>query len=403
MLKVWNMVLVSLAFCLSIFGTFLTRSGVINSIHSFSTSSIGPWFLALLVIVATFSIALILWRLPMLRAHTRLESLLSREATFLYNNLLLVALTLAILWGVAWPLVTEAVRGEPVVVGAPFYNFFLRIFGLPLLLLMGIAPLVAWRKASVRGLGRMFLWPLITAVAAGAILIALGAGSSAPGLIAYTFSAFALAAIALEFARGTAARRAIAGERWVTAFGQLISRNRRRYGGYVVHVAIVMLAIGVAGSSAYDSVAEKKLVKGDAVTVADYTLTYRALDERDTDHRGEVRAVFGVARGGSDLGSVEAGKNVYPIANQPAQVSSEVGLRTDYLRAEDLFVTVQTVNEDGSVFVRVFVKPLVNLIWLAGLVFLLGSVIALWPDAREERRLVTRYARVAGGATVRGR
>ncbi|MCC6224759.1 MAG: heme lyase CcmF/NrfE family subunit, partial [Thermoleophilia bacterium] len=195
MLKVWNMILVSLAFCLSLFGTFLTRSGVVNSIHSFSQSSIGPWFLALIVIAIALSVSVIAWRLPLLRSRTKLESLLSREATFLYNNLLLVALTLAILWGVAWPLVTEAVRGEAVVVGRPYYDFFLRVFGLPLLLLMGIAPLVAWRKASVRGLGRMFLWPLAVAVLAGAALIALGAGSSVPGLIAYTFSAFVLATI----------------------------------------------------------------------------------------------------------------------------------------------------------------------------------------------------------------
>ncbi|MBM3679148.1 MAG: heme lyase CcmF/NrfE family subunit [Actinobacteria bacterium] len=403
MLRVWNVVLVSLAFGLSLFGTFLTRSGVINSIHSFSRSSIGPWFLALLVIAVAFATALIFWRLPILRAKTRLESLLSREATFLYNNLLLIALTLAILWGVAWPLVTEAVRGEAVVVGPPFYNFFLRIFGLPLLLLMGIAPLIAWRKASLRGVGRMFAWPLAVAVAAGVVLIALGAGSSLPGLLAYTFSAFVLAAIALEFWKGTTARRALTGEAWPAAFAQLMGRNRRRYGGYVVHVAIVMLAIGIAGSSAYDTVAEnrKPLRIGDSLAVGDYALTYTRLEERDTDHHGEVRAVFDVRRGDSRLGEVAAGKNVYPITNQPAQISSEVGLRTDYLRAEDLFVIVQSVNENGTVNVRAFVKPLVNLIWLAGLVFLAGSLIALWPDAREERRLAIRYARA--GTAVRGR
>jgi cytochrome c-type biogenesis protein CcmF len=403
MLKVWNVTLVSLAFCLSLFGTFLTRSGVVNSIHSFSRSSIGAWFLALIIVAVSFAIALVVWRLPLLRTRTRLESLVSREATFLYNNLLLVALCLTILWGVAWPLVTEAVRGEAVVVGRPYYDFFLRIFGLPLLLLMGIGPLVAWRRASVRGLGRMFLWPAVVAVVSGAVLIALGAGSSIPGLIAYTFSAFVIGTIVLEFARGASARRALTRESWAVALSELVRRNRRRYGGYVVHFAVVLFAIGVAGSSAYDSVAEGKLRTGDTLSVSGYTLTYRALEERDTEHAGVVRAVLGVKRGETSLGTVEAGKNVYPIANQPAQVSSEVGIRTDYLRAEDLFVIAESVNEDGSVFLRVFVKPLVNLVWLAGLVFLAGSLIALWPDAREERRLAARYADAGGRLTARGR
>src|ERR687885_1270219 len=175
MLRVWNAALVALAFCLSIFGTFLTRSGLINSIHSFAQSPIGPWFLGFICVIATFSAAAIMWRLPLLRARTRLESLASREAAFLYNNLLLVAFCLTILWGVAFPLLSEAVRGEPRTLGGPYYNFFLRTFGLPLLLLMGIGPLVAWRRASLRSVARTFLWPFAVAVAVGAALVALGA------------------------------------------------------------------------------------------------------------------------------------------------------------------------------------------------------------------------------------
>ena len=160
MLKVWNVLLVIFAFSLSLFGTFLTRSGIVSSIHSFTQSSIGPWFLGFICLVVLGSLALVFARLPLLRARTRLESLVSREATFLYNNLLLVALTLTILWGVAYPILSEAVRGEAVTVGRPYYDFFLRVFGLPLLLLMGIGPLVAWRRASLRSLLRSFVWPL---------------------------------------------------------------------------------------------------------------------------------------------------------------------------------------------------------------------------------------------------
>jgi cytochrome c-type biogenesis protein CcmF len=401
MLKVWNVVLVSLAFCLSLFGTFLTRSGVVNSIHSFTQSDIGPWFLAFIIVAVVFATVLILWRLPLLRSRTRLESLVSREAVFLYNNLLLIALCLTILWGVAWPILSEAVRGQSVVVGRPYYDFFLRSFGLPLLFLMGVGPLIAWRRASLRGLLRTFAWPGGVAIGTGVVLLALGAGSSIPGLIAYTFSAFVLATVTVEFVRGTRARRALSRESWPVAFASLVGRNRRRYGGYVVHAAVVLLAVGIAGSSAFDSVTEGKLSPGQSLAVADYRLTYEKLSERDTEHATEVRAQVAVERGGKGLGTLEAGKNSYKIAGPDPQVSSEVGIRTDYATGEDLFVIAEQVNGDGSVYFRVFVKPLVNLIWLAGLVFLLGSVIALWPDAREERRLAVRYDEAGSPASSR--
>ncbi len=388
MLKVWNVLLVIFAFSLSLFGTFLTRSGIVSSIHSFTQSSIGPWFLGFICLVVLASLALVFARLQLLRAHTKLESLVSREATFLYNNLLLVALTLTILWGVAYPILSEAVRGESVTVGRPYYDFFLRIFGLPLLLLMGIGPLVAWRRASVRSLLLTFTWPLGAALGTGSILLALGAGSSIPGLIAYSFSAFVLGTIALEFVRGTRARRSLSGGSWPRAFSDLVARNRRRYGGYVVHAAIVLLAIGIAGSSAYDTVNEGRLARGQTLAAGDYRLTYRALEERAGANATEIRTVLDVTRGGKDLGTVEAGKNGYTAERQ---VSTEVGIRSDLVTGEDLFVIAE-VNPDGTAYFRVFVKPLVNLIWLAGFVFLLGSLIALWPDAREQRRLATRYA-----------
>src|SRR5207248_9173650 len=186
-------------------------------------------------------VGLIMWRLPLLQARTKLESPLSREAAFLYNNLLLVALCLTILWGVVFPILTQLVKGETRTIGRPYYDFFLRAFGLPLLLLMGIGPLIAWRKTSVGALIRTLAWPIAAAAAAGVALVAAGAGSSSPGLIAYTFSAFVLTTIVVELVRGARATGSLL---------TLVSRNRRRYGGYVVHAAIVLLAIGIAGSSA---------------------------------------------------------------------------------------------------------------------------------------------------------
>jgi cytochrome c-type biogenesis protein CcmF len=368
----------------------------VNSIHSFTQSSIGPWFLAFIGVVVAVSLAVVFWRLPQLRSPTRLESPVSREAAFLYNNLLLLALCLAILWGVVYPMISEAVRGEAVVLGRSYYDFFLRIFGLPLLLLMGIGPLIAWRRASLRSLLTTFRWSTAVAVVAGGILLALGAGSSIPGLIAYTFAAFVLATIALEFVRGTRARKALGASSWPGAFSSLISRNRRRYGGYVVHAAIVLFAIGIAGSSAFDSVAEARLTRGEAMSIGDYRLTYASLDERLAANATEIRAELRVTRGDDDLGTLEAGKNAYTIEQQ---VSNEVGIRSDPLTGEDLFVIAEQIDPDGAVYFRVFVKPLVNLIWVAGLVFLLGSLITLWPDAREQRRLVERTRDVGVAAT----
>jgi cytochrome c-type biogenesis protein CcmF len=378
MLRVWNVVLVALAFCLSLFGTFLTRSGVINSVHSFSQSSIGGWFLGFIAIVAALATVLILVRLPLLRSRSHLESLASREAAFLYNNLLLVAFALTILWGVAFPLLSQAVRGQTLTVGPPYYDFFLRTFGLPLLFLMGIGPLVAWRRASLRSLARALAWPALAAVATGALLLAGGAGSSLPGLVAYTFSVFVLAAIVREFVRGTRATGSLL---------RLVSRNRRRYGGYVSHAAVVLLALGVTGSSVYGASATRRLQPGQSISVGAYTLRYASTTFRPGRNHDELRARLAVFRNGKPDGTVAAGKNNYHVESF---FSNAVAIRTDWLHAEDLFVIGDRFHADGSVDVKVVVNPLVDLIWLAGAVFLFGSVVAMWPDARERRRLAGR-------------
>ncbi|HET9289071.1 MAG TPA: cytochrome c-type biogenesis CcmF C-terminal domain-containing protein [Gaiella sp.] len=387
MLRVWNVVLIALTFSLTLFGTFLTRSGAINSIHSFSQSSIGGWFLALIVVVASGSALLILTRLDDLRTPTRFESLASREAAFLYNNLLLVAFALTMLWGVAFPLLSEALRGEAVTVGPPYYNFFLKVFGLPLLLLMGIGPLLAWRRASLRSVARAAAWPFLLAVAVGAMLLVAGAGSSPPGVIAYTFATFVTGAIVLEFWRGTRARRDLDGSSWAGAFSSLVARNRRRYGGYISHAAVVLLAIGVVGSSAYGSTVTKTLAPGDSTSAAGYSATYLGTTfERGANH-DELRGQFLLSYGGESVGVVAAGKNHY---NVEQFFSTAVGIHTDWLRAADVMLIGDQFNPDGSVVLKLAVNPLIGLIWLAGIVFLVGSVVAMWPDAREQRQLARR-------------
>ncbi len=396
MLKIWNMLPVVLAFCLSLFGTFLTRSGIVQSIHSFAQSSIGAWFLGFICFVTAASVGLVLYRLPLLRAKTKLESLVSREATFLYNNLLLVALSLTILWGVIYPLLSELVRGQQSTVSKPYYNFFLHSFGLPLLVLMGIGPLVAWRKASLRALRRTFAWPLAAALVAGAILLGLGAGSSRIGVIAYTFSVFVLASIVLEFVNGTRARKALGTESWSSAFGSLVARNRRRYGGYIVHAAVVFLAIGVAGSSAYQTVRERRLLPGESMRVAGNTYVFRGFTQHRAANHLAIRAVVDeYGRDGHHVARLYPGKNRYFAENQ---VSNEAAIRHNLLTGADSFLIADQVNANGSVDLKVLQKPLVNLIWFAGFVFVAGSLIALWPDAREERRLAARYAGVLAEA-----
>src|SRR6476469_5200425 len=389
MLKVWNMVLVALAFCLSIFGTFLTRSGVVSSIHSFSQSPIGGWFLGFIVLCVVFSVGLIYLRLPMLRARTKLESLVSREATFLYNNLLLVAFCLTILWGVTYPLLTEALRGETRSVSKPYYNFFLHSFGLPLLLLMGIGPLIAWRRASLRAVGRMFVIPLAVAIVTGVVLVALGFGESLPGLLAYTFSAFVAASIVLEFVRGTRATGSVF---------RLVGRNRRRYGGYLVHASILLFAIGVAGSSAYQTVRERGLKTGQSRTSAGYTLTNEGLASRQEANAVATRATIDVSRGGSHVTTLYPGKNSYPVAPGGPTTSNEVSIYHDPRNLGDVFLIADQIDKGGTLYLKALVKPLVNLIWAAGFLFVFGALVAMWPDAVEQRRLAERYA--AGAATA---
>ena len=391
MLKVWNVLLVIGAFCLSLFGTFLTRSGVLNSIHSFTQSSIGPWFLGFIAFVTAASLALVFSRLALLRSRTRLESLVSREATFLYNNLLLVALCLTILWGVIYPILSEAVRGETVTVGAPYYNFFLRIFGLPLLLLMGIGPLVAWRRASLRSLGRTFAWPAAVALATGVVLLVLGAGSSTPGadrlhVLGLRARRRSRSSSRAGRARGTRPRRELAARVHVArraqpaalrrlhrARGDRAARDRHR------RLERVRLEARARSSRPGQSHGRRGLHA---------RRTERPRYAHGAEHRRGARADRRVRRGGDVLGTLHPGKNYYYAEEQ---TSREVAIRSDYLTGEDLFLIADQINEGRQRAPQGVVKPLVNLIWLAGLVFIFGSVVAMWPDAREERRLATRY------------
>jgi cytochrome c-type biogenesis protein CcmF len=381
MLRIWNMVLIALTYELTVFGTFLNRSGVVESIHSFAKSSIGGWFLGFVVFTTLFSLVLILWRLPLLRARTRLESALSREATFLYNNLLLVALCLTVLWGEIFPILTQLFEGETKTIGQPYYDFFLRIFGIPLLLLMGIGPLVAWRRSSGRALLKALRWPIGVAIVAGIALIAVGAGSSLPGLIGYTFCVFVLASIVVELVRGT---------KVTGSLFQLVARNRRRYGGYVIHASIVLLTVGIIGSGSYGTTKEVPLKVGQSLQMPGYKLTYVKLKSTPSiTESGKTTTLSGYFKVTGNWNGTMSSAYVNSSALGP---SHNVGIHTNWLRAEDLYVIFDQPGTGGTFFVKVLVKPLVNFLWIGGYLFVFGSLIAMWPDAREQRRLVARLA-----------
>jgi cytochrome c-type biogenesis protein CcmF len=387
MLRKWNVVLVVMSFLLAIFGTTLTRSGVIESVHSFAQSPVGPWFLTFFAVATGVTIYLVATRLRDLEPKAELESMVSREAAFLYNNLLLIGIAFAIFWGTVFPVLSEWATQNKITVGPPFFNAVNVPLGLLLLALTGIGPLIAWRKASVSNLKRQFATPVSVGIITGALLFALGMRSRYV-LVAYALCGFVTGTIVQEFYKGMRARQTIHGESVVTAFRHLVARNRRRYGGYIVHASVVLLAIGVVGSNAYDKVSERTLSAGESMSIGHYGLTYNKLVRQQGANDTEFRALLDVRKNGNRIGTLESGKNSYPAEQQ---TSNEVGIRTDYLTGEDLFVITDQINPNGTIAFKVLVKPLVNLIWLAGVVFLIGSLVALWPSAVEQRRLADRY------------
>ena len=304
MLRIWNVSLICAAFALALLGTFLVRSGILESIHAFGASTIGVQFLVFISLVVALSAGLILWRLPDLRSNARLDSLLSREAFFLLNNLVLVGLCLVILWGTFFPLISEALTGEEASVGPPWFNRLTTPLALVLVLLAGVGPVLAWRRVSVGALRRVLLGPLVaTAVVLVLLLAFTGAADSPASLAMFCLVAFVLAVVVQEFWRGASARRVMTGESWPRALARLVGRNRRRYGGYLVHAGIAVLFLGVAGSSAFLEQRDVRLSPGDSFETGGYQVTYREAtaklggDDAGTGAPISLGAVLDVRRG----------------------------------------------------------------------------------------------------------
>jgi len=389
MLKAWNLTLVMVAFFLSIFGTFVVRSGILASVHAFALSAIGPYFLTFLAIVIVGSLALLFWRLPRLRSDNQLDALMSREASFLMNNLLFLGITFAIFWGTIYPLVAEALADQKVSVGPPFFKQVVGPLLGALLLLMGIGPLMPWRRASRETLRHNFLVPTSGMLIGLAAVFLLGVRDRF-ALIGFGLCLFVLGTIIQEFTRGMLARHGATGENLLMALGTLVRRNNRRYGGYIVHLGILLIGAGAVGSQVYQQEAQANLGPGESMTLGGYTIVAHGIQ---TTTPPGVRVVDGVLTvNGEDL---RAEKQFFDnFQNQP---STKVGLRSTPV--EDLYVVLSGWDgEEGNarLSLAVFINPLVSWIWMGGVLLLIGSLISLWPAPQPLAR--TAPARAPRGA-----
>ena len=376
MLRLWNISLVILTFSLTLFGTFLTRSGVIASVHAFTQGSIGVLFLSFLALVLLTALGLVAWRWEVLRSEGELDSVVSRESAFLLNNVLLVAAAFTVFFGTVFPLLSEAVRGVKVSVGAPFFNQVNVPLFLSLVFMMGVGPLIAWRRASLENLKRNFLWPVALGIVAAAAAFALGVRSL---LAALTFATtvFVGVTIGVDFTRATRARLRL-GESLLPAMGGLLLRHNRRYGGFVVHLGILLIVLGVMGSHAWSVQTETTLHRGETAELAGYRFRFDGLTAVEESNHFKVVGAFTVSNG-RVLGVLRPAKKFYPQEQAPiAYVDYRLGLR------EDLYLVLGDFARDGSqATIKVQVNRLVSWIWIGGVVLTLGALLAILPERHK--------------------
>ncbi len=385
MLKVWNMVLIIVTYALTLFGTTIVRSGILSSVHAFAGSPSGPVFIGLMAVVLLGSFWLLWERLPRLSGEHEMDSLVSRESSFLFNNVLLVGAAFAVFWGTVFPFISEAVRGTKIVVGPRFFEQVTAPIFLAMIVVMGICPLIGWRKATVQNLFRNFLYPAGASLVLAVALYSLGI-REALALGAFWAVSFVGATILWEFARGVRAhiRR---GDSPIIALPRLIWSNKPRYGGYIVHLGVLLVALGIAGSMGFTKSKEVTLAPGENVSIKNYDLGLVSLNKYSTASKAVTAATMTVTRDGKSLGRVVSEKAQHRNSDSPV---TEVGIRSNL--QEDLYVILTGWTEDGRANIKVQVNPLVLWIWIGGVVMLVGGVVTFWPDAREARRAVSRVS-----------
>lgn len=375
--KRWNMVLIILTYSLVIFGTFLTRSGVLSSVHAFAQSAVGPLFFGFIAITFLITLALLLWRWNDLASEGEMHSLLSREALFLVNNLLFMGILAVCFWGVIFPLISELFTGQKVTVGPPFYERATGPLFAGLLLLMGIAPLSAWGHSTVKTLGRALWKPALFSLV---VLVGVTlAGIKNPwAVLGFWLVAFTSAVTLFDYTRAVLARSKRTGEILPVALWRLAGRNRRRYGGYIIHIGVVLMALGIIGIEMFQTETQGTIKPGESITLSGYTVTFQSLADFDVpDGRNVARAVVEISRDGQVLGELYPRRDYYYAQQQPMTIPGTRSTMEDDLYV--LLVDWQPISTDGATF-KVYHNPLVNWLWLGGLIFILGTMVAAWPD-----------------------
>ncbi len=379
MLRVWNMVLIIITFTLCIFGTFLTRSGVMSSVHSFTGSSLGPIFLTFVFSIMIVSFGMMYFRRNELRSTKKMESFTSRESGFLFNNMVFVVMCFAVFWGTLFPVFSEAIRGTKITVGPPFFNQINIPIGLILLALTGIGPLLAWRKTGKKILIRNFTFPIITGLIVAILLLIIGLRGAV--VISFSLGAFVTATITTEFTRGIQARRKKFNESIITALIKMVSKNRSRYGGYVVHLGIVFMFVGFTGH-AFDQEKEFSLKVGESNHVAGYNFKLIQMSETERpNHYAWISDLRVTNDEGKFVTNLHPEKRIYfhrnPDPNR-RQPHSELDIYTTMNR--DIYSIFSGVDSENSVaFIKIMVNPLVQWVWLGGYILVFGTIVALWP------------------------
>jgi cytochrome c-type biogenesis protein CcmF len=374
MMKVWNMVLVSTTFWLCIFGTALTRTGMAQSVHAFGQSPLGPYFYTFLSVGIAGTVWLILSRLDYLKSEAQLESVLSRESSFMFNNLMLLAASFAILWGTLFPVISEAITGQKISVDIPFFNRINIPIALFLLLLTGIGPLIAWRRSSFESLKRAFMWPTIAGVAVAVGLMIAGVRQFYP-LVSFMLCTFVLMTVGIEFVKGANAIRTKSGTGLVMSMMELTHRNTRRYGGYIVHIGIVVIFVGITGSAFKIEQKGRELGLGQSTQVGHYLLKVNALTVGANPNYRWWRLDLGVSKDGQDLGVMHPERRFYI---NKKQTDTEVAIR--HRLNEDLYVNFRTDEDnDKLVILDSYVNPLTTWVWMGYFVILFGTIICLTP------------------------
>jgi len=401
MLKVWNMILVLIAFGLSIFGTFITRSGVIASVHSFARSGIGPWFSGFLFVIVTVALSLLVWRLPKLKAENRLDSFISRESAFLFNNVIFVAICFTVFWGTVYPILTEAFSGSKVSVGPPWFNQWIVPISLFLLFLTGVGPLIAWRRASAKNLRVNFTRPIIAGAVTVVFLIAMGMRQPF-ALAAFGLCVFVLATIFVEFYRGARARQAVSKESFPVGISTLVGRNKRRYGGYIVHVGMVLIFAGVAGSAGFQQEVSATLKRGQSMSIGPYEITFTDTASSSDAHKDVLSAILTVARDGKQVATLKPEKWFFRASQQPTTETAIYGMWQwpPHLSDDVYTVLVDQNAKTGGYTFKVYLNPLISLIWIGGFVLIIGTHIAVLPEWSREKVFTAAPAREARHAAT---